>query len=192
MLSDHLAVQDEIALSGQRRASLHPPDIVPVGDEADLHAVGLVRHGDAEALGEGAGLGLLKCAERQDEPRDLPGQKAAEHVALVVARVALVQAAVRRAGVVPRGDPLRVQTVGARQQRAELHGRVAEDAGVRGLAGAVGRVKGGADGLLERCADIQNLQFDAEPLRDGGGVPRADGRDAVFEVEPRDGIALLQ
>ena len=86
MLPDDRTVQHKIARPGQGRALCHPVYIILIRDEADLHAVGLVRDGETECIGQSAHLRLFIIAERQQQTRHLFARQAAEHVALVVRR----------------------------------------------------------------------------------------------------------
>ena len=84
VVTDDLAVENEI--SGRRKlgARFQPADVVLVGHKAYLHAVRLLGNGQVKVLGERARGGLFKFAERQDKSVQLLALYAAEHVALVV------------------------------------------------------------------------------------------------------------
>ena len=56
MLTYDFAVQDELPGAGHGGAAGYPADIILVGDEADLHAVGLVRRWQPELLSQCACL----------------------------------------------------------------------------------------------------------------------------------------
>ena len=130
-----------------------------------------MRHGQTEPLGQRAGLGLLHLSQREDEPVELLAPQAAEHVALVVGGPSLIERAALRAGVVPGGDGLRAETVGRFEQGAELHRRVAEDAGIGRLAAQIALTERRADLFLELRADVEDLERELEKGRRLHGVP---------------------
>ncbi|MNY13973.1 hypothetical protein D3C86_1471340 [compost metagenome] len=56
-------------------------------DEADVLAIGLLGDLEADPLGDGAGLGLVELAEREDGASELTLVEAIEHVGLVLGRI---------------------------------------------------------------------------------------------------------
>ena len=67
MLPDDLPVENEVPRSGKLRPALDPAHVVLVRDKADLHAVLLVRGGQAEFLRQGTHLFFLIPAQRQGQ-----------------------------------------------------------------------------------------------------------------------------
>ena len=170
MLTYDFAVQDELPSAGHGGAAGYPADIILVGDEANFHAVGLVRRGEAKLLGQRARLRFFEGAERQCHARGLLARQAAEHIALVIRRHALKERAVFRAGIVPGRDKLRTDTVGDGDKRFELDAGVADDAGVRRLTAQVHLGKRAADVLLKLTLDVDDRQSYPHALRGGHGV----------------------
>ena len=78
------AMENKASGGGELGSCRKPGDIVLVWDEAYLHAVGLVRDGKPEVLGELAHLLFFKSAERQRQTVELLSAYAAEHIALIV------------------------------------------------------------------------------------------------------------
>ncbi len=113
---------------------------------------------ESQRGGEGAYLGFSIIAQGQNEPGKLRPGDAIEHIALVVFRHPHIQAAIVYPGVVPGGDEGGPDPVGVLRQITEFHGRVAQNAGVRGLAPGVCLGKGPADLLLQVGAGIGDLQ----------------------------------
>ena len=115
------------------------PDVIAVGDEADLLGVGLVGVGQPGPPRQRAHLVLAHVAERKPDARQQLGADAEEEVRLVLAAVAGPaehDAAVvggRQPGVVPGRERRRADGVGERQQRPELELLVAAHARVRRL-----------------------------------------------------------
>ena len=187
---DDLAVEHKVPRPGQRGPPGHPAHIVLVRDEADLHAVLLMGGGQTEFLRQGPHLLLLIASQRQGQTAHLLPCQAAEHVALIVGGLPLVQCAALRPGIMAGRHQLRPDPVGLLEEGRELQGRVAEDAGIRRLTPEIAVRKGLADLLLQRAVYIQNAQLHAHLL--GGGDGLAPGLAArVVQVQAVDLKARL-
>ena len=112
----YLTVKNEVSGGGQSGSSAQPADIILVGDEAYLHAVGLVGDGKAEFLGQLPHSDLFIGAEGEDKPVELLPFYAAEHIALVIAGQTLIQNAVFGSGVVAGRNVLSARFVGKLKQ----------------------------------------------------------------------------
>ncbi len=119
------------------------PDVIAVGDEADLLGVGLVGVGQPGPPRQRPHVVLAHVAQRKPDARQKLGSDAEEKVRLVLAAVAGAaehDAAVvggREPGVVSGRERRRADGVGERQQRPELQLLVAAHARVRRLTRAV-------------------------------------------------------
>ena len=106
---------------GDLPALVQPGGVIPLGDEADLHAVRFVRHGDAIPPRQLPDLGLLIAPNGKEEAAQPLSGQAGQHIRLVVGvRPPAEGGAVFRlsdAGIVPRGDELRPHS-SARRNRA--------------------------------------------------------------------------
>ena len=89
---DAAARIDEVARLGRDAAELaQEAHIVPVGDEADVLRVGLLRVFKAEVCGEGADLRLAVRADGKQQMRELALRHLVEHIALILVRVHAAQ-----------------------------------------------------------------------------------------------------
>ena len=168
--ADDRAVEHQLARRRHCRAAREPADVILIRDEAYLHAVRLFRHGQPKLLRDGAGLGLFILPQREDEPRGLLAGEAAEHIALVIGRAALVQRAVFRAGVMAGGDMLRAAALGLGKEILELHIWIADNAGVWGLAAEIAVRERAADLPLQLLLHVDDLEGDTDELRRADGV----------------------
>ena len=181
--------------------------IVPVGDEADVLRVGLLRVFKAEVCGEGADLRLAVFADGKQQMRELALRHLVEHIALILVRVhaAQEQVTARRsveadAGVVPGGNIVEAVVERPVEHRAELQLAVAVQTGVRGAARAVFRDKMPHDLAAEKVAQVEHpvgdahLRGDARGLLDVVGAAAGAGTVLIMVQPQRDArnvIALL-
>ena len=120
--------------------ALQPGGVVPLRDEADLHAVGLFRHGQAKVPGQLADLGLGVVPQGEDQlPQPGLGQPG-QQVDLVVgvrppAEGGGSAGSRADAGIVPRGHEGRPHFLRPAEEGGELHRRVAPGAGDGGPPG---------------------------------------------------------
>ena len=146
-----------------------------MGDEADLHAVGLFRHGQAKVPGQLADLGLGIVPQGEDQlPQPGLGQPG-QQVGLVVGVLPPAEGggAVRPradAGVMPRGHEGRPHLLRPAEEGGELHRGVAPGAGQGGAAGQVVGLEGGHDLPLQCPADVPGGKGDAQGLRHALGI----------------------
>ena len=180
MLPDDLAVKDEITRARQGITLRDPVYIILIRDEADLHAVALVRGGQRKFLRQGAHLFFFIAAQRQHQARKLFAFKAAEHIALVVGAPALVERAAPGARVMPGRDALRADAVGLGKQRAEFQRRIAENTGIGRLAAQIALAKGRADLFRQLRLYVQHAQGKTHAH---GGVLRLKARFFIRVVE---------
>ena len=149
--------------------------MIAVGQEADLLAVFLLGHAQADLAGQGPDFVLAKTAHRQEHPLEQLPLDAEQHVRLVFA---VVDAAKQRRpaigaglqpGVVPRGHEVGTHAVGIVEQLAELQPVVADHAGVRRAAG---RVLGHEviDDPVELVLKIQGVKRNPQPVGNAPGV----------------------
>ena len=203
--AQHMAVLIHKVPRRQGRAVLlQEPDVVAVGDEADVLAVGLVRHRQPRLprlLPDGV---LVELPHRQQQMGQLELGELIEHIALVLPSVAAPQQppAARRlvvvhTGIVPRGQIVVAQLQRPVQQRAELQLPVAVDAGVGRPARAVFIHEFLHDAAGEPLRFVQQMELHAQPLCHGTGILGVPGRKAVHlritvqaEHGPAAGIAL--
>src|SRR5262249_20152223 len=153
------------------RQSVAPEEvaIVAAAQEARLLALGPARHGQAGALGLGAGLLLRLLSEREPDPPEGTRIEPREHVRLVLLRVD--RASEERAA--PVLNDARVMTcrqprgacpAGERQQLCEPEAPVAARAWVRRLAASVRVDERLHDRGAERLASIERHVWKAEPV----------------------------
>ena len=149
---------------------------VAVGDEADVVAVGLLRHREAPGGGLLAHLRLGRVAQGEEGPGELVGVEHAEHVRLVLGGVHRpVQLTPPRgplddARVVAGGDRVEAQRHRPVEQRRELDPLVAPQARVGRAPGRVLRDEVVDDVALEAAGEVPDVERDAEPVRDAAGV----------------------
>ena len=175
---DAAARIDEVARLGRDAAELaQEAHIVPVGDEADVLRVGLLRVFKAEVCGEGADLRLAVFADGKQQMRELALRHLVEHIALILVRVhaAQEQVTARRsveadAGVVPGGNIVEAVVERPVEHRTELQLAVAVQTGVRGAARAVFRDKMPHDLAAEKVAQVEHLMGDAHLRGDARGL----------------------
>ena len=142
--------------------------VVTVRNEADLHAVRAVGAGQAQVPGNLADVLLLELTQRQAQPGQNILPQAVEHVALVpghaggLGNVILPGGGLLHPGVMAGGDEGDAQFIGTGGQQLELHGGVAQHAGVGGASGAVGLAEGLYHLALELLARLNDLQRNAQ------------------------------
>ena len=182
-----LAVDD---VTGQRLdAATLEEALVPLDGEADLLALGLVRHLETGLRRGGARLGLGELAERELEARQDPRRHRPQHVRLVLgavggARHEGLAVPPHQAGVVTGGHARQAQLTGQGDERRQAH-RVAVDAGVGRLAAQVAALERSHDRVLELGLEVEDVMRKAE-LRGGtGGALQSTGRAATAPVRPR-------
>ena len=157
-------------------------DVIPVGDEADVLTVGLVRHIQPRLprlLPDGV---LVEIPYRQQQVGQLELCELVEHVALVFLPIPASQQppTARRLivvypGVVSRGQIVVPHLQRTIQQSAELQLPVAVDAGVGRPARAVLRHEFLHDAAGEPLRLIEQVKVHAQPLRRPAGVLSALG-----------------
>ena len=141
--ADHATLQiDDLAgLDRLGPELLHDSGVVAAGHEADVLAVGLLRHRQVEALGQRPRLALGQMAERKAQVVELLLRRAEQEVALIACRIgAAMQFRPRLApealNIVAGRQRLGTEVACGPEQVAELHGAIAGDAGHRRLAAA--------------------------------------------------------
>ena len=172
MLPEHIALLiDKIARRAGCAVTFEPAVYVAVRDEADVHAVRLVRDPKADLPRVFAHLVLARAfAQRDYAPRDRLARQAVHHIGLILGCAGAQQQRAAHsvapgAGVMPgrnirRTDPVRI--IG---QRAELDQRVAHHTGIGRARIAEGIRKIGAHPLLERLAPVCDIKWDAQLVR---------------------------
>ena len=162
-----------------RRRALEEPDVVAVGDEADLLRVGLVGVGQAEPARQRAHLVLAHVAERK--PARATAARAARRTGSTTgpcrdrAPRRSTQAAVRRRARCARSARSRARRadrVGEREQRPELEPLVAAHAGVRRPARAVFGHELVDHPALKRRALVDHVVRDARAAPPSRARPR--------------------
>ena len=149
---------------------------VAVADEADVVAVGLLRHGEAAPLRLDADVLLAGVAEREERVRELLLVEHAEHVGLVLAHVHravhLDQAVVAGAqlGVVTGGHRVEAEGERALEHGGELDLLVAAQARVGGAAGGVLRHEVLDHVLVEPVAHVPDVERDPDHVGGAAGV----------------------
>ena len=161
---------------GDLSALVQPGGVIPLGDEADLHAVRFVRHGDAIPPRQLPDLGLLIAPNGKEEAAQPLSGQAGQHIRLVVGvRPPAEGGAMFRlsdAGIVPRGDELRPHFLRPPEQGGEFHRGVAPGAGQGRPPGQIVPLKRGHDLRLQLPPDVPGGEGDADALRHlCGGLP---------------------
>ena len=194
----HAAVRiDDLAgLGGARAQGLHDPGVGAVRHEADVLAVRLGGHGEAQAPGQRAGLGLGPSAQGKAQELELLSRGREQEIALVAAGIGgAVQlgpvSARDPAHVVAGGQRLGAQVLGGGQQVAELDPLVAAHAGDRGLAPEVGLGEVLHHAGLEAVLVVEHVMGDAEPV---GHAPRVVDvlAGAARALAPRRGAVVVE
>ena len=205
-----LAIDDLAGLRGLRTQLRHHVLVAPVGHEADVLAVGLLRHVKPEGGGHRAHLVLGESAKREAHEVELLLGGGVKEVALVAAHVvgreqAAVAAAVERPRhrVVSGGERGGPQRPRLRQKIGELHRLVALDARHGRFAGEVAVGETVDDAFAEPALVVEDEMRDAEAAGGAAGVmdvlPRAarslapQRRAVVVELERQadDGVTRV-
>ncbi len=203
------AVDDLARLLRFRPQAGDEPGIAARGHEADVLAVGLLGHPEAEAAGGGAGLGLRLRTQGEAQVGELRAGRGEEEVALVLGRLGRAVelgpgGTHHAAGIVTGRQGVGAEVARRREQVAELDRAVALDAGDGGLALEVALGEGVDDLGAEAALVIEHVVGDRKRVRHPAGVvdvaPRAagvragHGRAVVVELErdPDHVVALLR
>ncbi len=192
-------VDDLARVGGAGTQLLDHRGVVAVGHEADVLAVGLVRHRQPVARRQRPGLGLARqVAEREAQEVELFRRGGEQEIGLVAVRVARgVQFRAMRADlaldVVPGGHAVGLEVLRGLQQVLELHPLVAADAGHRRRPGEVAVGEFVDHRLAEGVLVVENVMRKAHLLGHPAGVvdvaPGAAGallgqrRAVVVELE---------
>ncbi len=175
--AQHPAVQmDDVPRLGALRAqAIDHGGVSPLGDEADVLAVGLLGDGQTQFGRRAADLALGQVTEREAQIVQLLGRGGEQEIALVARRIG--GAAQLRPGrahlaadIVAGGHRLRAQVAGDIQQVAELHGLIAADAGDRRLAAQIGVGELLDHLFLEAAFIVEDVVRDADGVSRGAGV----------------------
>ena len=192
MLAETLALlADDLAGPGDIRPPPgHEIGVGALADEADLLALRLLRHRQAEIARELPHLRLGQVAERELDEVELLLRQGVEDVALVLAGVDRAEEPVRRAPLDP-GVVTGRQAIGAEQLRAvdevaELDVAVALQAGIRRPPGGVLVDEAVDDRLAELGFHIDGVERNADHVAGRAGV--VHGRDAAAGVDRVHGI----
>ena len=170
--------------------ALKKGQVVAVGHEADVLALGLVGVAEALLLGDGANFRLRKPAQGEHRARELVLRECVEHVALILCGVgrlaerATARLVVAHLHVMSRGDVVAAQLTGAVQEQVELHEAVAVDAGVGREAALIGTCKAPHDTLLELLGHVKGVVGDAESPAHAAGI--------LDVVDAAAGLSLLR
>ena len=156
---------------GLRVALAHEAGMVSVRQETNFLAFRLVRNGQRQLCGQRAHFGLGHPTEREQGAFQGLGRHRKEEVALILVGVRrggerFGAVVVHDAGVMTRGQVRRAQGHRTRQQYPELEHAVALDARVRRAAGQVSVRQILHDRLIERLAQIHDVERDAQGICD--------------------------
>src|SRR3954452_169884 len=164
-------------LAARRRAAVAADEVLRAraGQEAEVLALGALRHGQVSRTRELAHLRLAVAAEREPDARELLRVEAGEHVGLVLALVdrrtqKRALAVVLDAGVVPRGE-LRGADAGRQPEHGvEAHEPVAAHARVRRAARAELAEEVVDHRAAEALAHVERDVRQAHPVRESACV----------------------
>ena len=166
---------------GRGAVGIQPGGVVPVRDEADLHAVGLVRHGDAVLMGQVPDLGLFQAANGEDQTADHLLRETGQHIGLVVSVGTTGQKGfallVFDLGVVAGGHEVCPDFIGIPEEGGELHGGVAPGAGQRGPPFQIIPLEGAHDLVFQLLTDVPGGEGDVQPCGHGLGILSATQTD---------------
>ena len=164
--------------------------IVVAREEARLLALRAVGRREPGSSGLGARLLLGLRAQREADPREVPGRQAGEHVALILV---LVDAAREQQPAVALDDPRVVarrkrrctDAAREREQLGETEAAVAADARVRRLASRVTADERCDDGAAKRLTKIEgDVRQTARVTRLARGDHRARRAAGALGVRP--------
>src|SRR5690554_1414771 len=191
VLADRLALRglDHAGLGGQ--VLLEEIAKAPLADEADAGGVLLAGGHQVVALGDGAHLGLLEFAHREEGAGDGRLGHGVEEVALVLVGIEPLEeprtqqavggaADLTLTNIVAGGDLLGAEHLCVLQEHLELDLAVAEDVRVRGAPGLVLGQEVLEDVVPVLGGEVGGVQPDAELLADGLGVRQVFLGGAVF------------
>jgi hypothetical protein len=171
-------------LAGAHRARLQLLDdvgVAPLRHEADILAVALVGHGEAELAGHRPGLVLGEVAERKAQEIQLLARRGEQEIALVAIEIDRAEqrpsaADHARAHIVAGRHRRRAKLMRRAEQIGELDGLIAGDARNRSLAMRIALGERLDHRLAEARLIVQHVMRNAELRRD---LPR------VVDVLPR-------
>ena len=170
--------------------SLDEARVIIILDEADLVAVGLRRHVEAQRFGARSHLSLGQSAYREHRVRELLLRQREEEVSLVLIGVgaALEQPPPVTVAldpcVVPRRHAGGAEALGAVEERGELQVAVAVGARHRRAARGVLADEVRDDGVLELALEVQDVVRDADRLRHAARIVEVVERAAAAESLP--------
>ena len=177
MAAQHPAVlvHDIARLGGAGAEPFDHAGIAAGGHEADVLAVRLVGHGEAQPLRVRPHALLRHVAKGKAQEFELLWRGGEEEVALIPG---VIDRAVELGSLRPRhaphvvagGERVRAKVASERQQVAELHPLIAAHAGDRRLAAQVGVGEIVDHRLLEARLVVEHVVADTEPVRDAAGV----------------------
>src|SRR4051794_19612005 len=184
-----LFVTDLARLVAERTVTREERARVRAGQEAEVLALGLLRHGQLVAPRDRTRVVLaLELAERKPDAAERLRLQPGEHVGLVLAAIhrGTDERAVRvprDSGVVTRREARGAEVLRQREHRVEAHDAVAANARVRRAPGRMLADEVVDDRAAEAVTHVEGEVRDAHPVRecprDGDGLRRAAASGAV-------------